>query len=55
MYSEMNKKYEVLCARNDVNVTIHTMTDEEGIRHHAAWHEKLDRPADLLYFYRDRE
>lgn len=27
---------------------------QEGIRHHAAWHEGLDKPVDLQYFYKDR-
>ena len=26
----------------------------EGLRHKAVWHEGLDRPVDLIYFYRDR-
>lgn len=26
----------------------------EGIRHKAVWHESLDKPVDLLYYYRDR-
>ncbi len=26
----------------------------EGIRHHGAWHEVLDKPVDIQYFYRDR-
>lgn len=28
---------------------------KEGLRHKAVWHEGLDRPVDLLYFYRDRK
>ena len=27
----------------------------EGMRHKAVWHEGLDKPVDLQYFYRDRE
>lgn len=27
---------------------------QEGLRHKAVWHEGLDRPVDLVYFYRDR-
>lgn len=27
----------------------------EGIRHKAVWHEGLDKPVDLQYYYRDRE
>lgn len=27
---------------------------KEGIRHKATWHEGLDKPVDLIYFYRDR-
>ncbi len=27
----------------------------EGIRHHAVWHETLDQPVDLQYFYHDKE
>ena len=26
----------------------------EGLRHKAAWHEGLNRPVDLIYYYRDR-
>lgn len=26
----------------------------EGLRHNAVWHEGLDKPVDLVYFYRDR-
>lgn len=28
---------------------------EEGLRHKAAWHEGLNCPVDLVYYYRDRE
>jgi len=27
----------------------------EGIRHKAVWHDGLDKPVDLQYYYRDRE
>ncbi len=27
----------------------------EGLRHHGVWHEALDKPVDLQYFYRDRD
>ncbi len=27
----------------------------EGLRHKAAWHEGLNRPVDLVYYYRDRQ
>ena len=27
---------------------------KEGLRRKAIWHEGLDRPADLIYYYRDR-
>ena len=27
----------------------------EGMRHKAVWHEGLDKPVDLQYYYRDRE
>ena len=27
----------------------------EGIRHKAVWHEGLNKPVDLQYYYRDRE
>ena len=27
---------------------------EEGLRHKAIWHEGLDKPVDLLYYYLDR-
>ena len=27
---------------------------KEGLRHNAVWHEGLDKPVDLIYFYRDR-
>ncbi len=26
----------------------------EGIRHHGTWHEGLDKPVDIQYFYHDR-
>lgn len=26
---------------------------KEGLRHKAVWHEGLDRPVDLIYYYRD--
>ena len=26
----------------------------EGLRHKAVWHEGLDKPVDLVYYYRDR-
>ena len=28
---------------------------KEGLRHKAVWHEGLDKPVDLIYYYRDRE
>lgn len=28
---------------------------KEGLRHKALWHEGLDRPVDLAYYYRDRQ
>lgn len=28
---------------------------KEGIRHNAIWHGALDKPVDLVYYYRDRE
>lgn len=28
---------------------------KEGLRHKAVWHEGLDKPVDLIYFYRDRQ
>lgn len=28
---------------------------KEGLRHKAVWHEGLDRPVDLIYYYRDRD
>lgn len=28
---------------------------KEGLRHKAVWHEGLDRPVDLIYYYRDRK
>lgn len=28
---------------------------KEGLRHKAVWHEGLDEPVDLVYFYRDRQ
>jgi len=27
---------------------------KEGFRHNAVWHEGLDRPVDLIYYFRDR-
>ena len=27
---------------------------KEGLRHKAAWHEGLNQPVDLIYYYRDR-
>ena len=27
---------------------------KEGLRHKAVWHEGLDKPVDLVYYYRDR-
>ena len=27
---------------------------KEGLRHKAVWHEGLNRPVDLIYYYRDR-
>ena len=27
---------------------------KEGMRHKAVWHEGLNKPVDLLYYYRDR-
>lgn len=27
---------------------------KEGVRHKAVWHEGLDKPVDLIYYYRDR-
>lgn len=27
----------------------------EGLRHKAVWHEGLDRPVDLIYYYRDKQ
>ena len=27
---------------------------EEGLRHKAVWHEGLNKPVDLIYYYRDR-
>ena len=27
---------------------------KEGIRHKALWHEGLDKPVDLVYYYLDR-
>ncbi len=27
---------------------------QEGIRHKAVWHERIDKPVDLVYYYRDR-
>jgi len=27
---------------------------KEGLRHNAIWHEGLDHPVDLIYYYRDR-
>ena len=28
---------------------------KEGLRHKAVWHEGLDNPVDLVYYYRDRD
>lgn len=28
---------------------------KEGLRHKAVWHEGLDRPVDLIYYYHDRQ
>ena len=28
---------------------------EEGLRHKAVWHEGLNKPVDLIYYYRDRQ
>ena len=28
--------------------------DKEGMRRKAVWHEGLDKPVDLIYYYRDR-
>ena len=28
---------------------------KEGLRHKAVWHEGLDKPVDLVYYYRDRD
>ena len=28
---------------------------KEGLRHKAVWHEGLDKPVDMVYYYRDRE
>lgn len=28
---------------------------QEGLRHKAVWHEGLDKPVDLVYYYRDRD
>lgn len=28
---------------------------KEGLRHNAVWHEGLDKPVDLVYYYRDRQ
>ncbi len=28
---------------------------KEGLRHNAVWHEGLNKPVDLVYFYRDRQ
>ena len=28
---------------------------KEGLRHKAVWHEGLNKPVDLIYYYRDRQ
>ncbi len=55
MYSYLNKKYEALCACNNVNVTIHTVTDEDRENCLPLLSDKTDSYMDCCFSFDEKD